>query len=314
MDFDHRIASDRGSSFIALGPDGSERTVTSTPSQPRPAVGDRIAVDPEQRVSAIAPRRGVLARARSDRGNAAQIVAANLDTVLIVTSPGREFSPPRVERYLLAARAGGIAPVVVLNKRELARDVGALVTDLVIVAGDAPVHAVSALEGAGCDELLRYCSPGATLALVGSSGVGKSTLANVLIGEERLATGATRESDGRGKHTTTRRELIALPSGAWLIDTPGMRSFAPWAGEDALAETFADVDEAAARCRFRDCAHEAEPGCAVVTEVDDARLARWRSLRAELAYLERRDDPVLLAEERKRWKAIHKAQRAMGRM
>jgi len=293
-----------------LDPDGVERTVTISPSLSRPAVGDYVAIDPDDRISAIGPRRGVLARARADRGNAAQIVAAHLDVVFVVTSPGREFSPSRVERYLTAAHAGEILPVIVLNKRDIANDLGALCSDLANVAGDAPVHAVSAVTGHGCEALAPYLEAGTTLALVGSSGVGKSTLANTLLGDERFVTGATRSTDGRGKHTTTAREMIALPSGAWLIDTPGMRAFAPWAGEDALAEAFADVDEAATRCRFRDCAHAAEPGCAVAAEIDEPRLARWRALRVELAYLDRRDDPAFFAAEKKRWKQRSKAQRA----
>lgn len=309
MQFPFRIASDRGSSFVALAPDGSERSLIVSPSVARPAAGDYVDADADGRITAVAPRRGVLARARTDRGNAAQIVGVHLDVLFIVTSPGRDFSPPRVERYLVAARAGGIAPVVVLNKCDLADDLAALVTELVIVAGAAPVHAVSAARGDGCDALLVHVRAGKTIALVGSSGVGKSTLANRLLGDERMATGATRASDGRGIHTTTRRELITLPSGAWLLDTPGMRAFAPWAHADALDDAFADVAEAARRCRFRDCAHGPEPGCAIKAEIDPSRLARWRALRAEIAYLERRDDPVMLAAERAKWKAIHKTNR-----
>ncbi len=309
MDFPYRIASDRGSSFITLGPDGTERSVHLLPSLDRPAVGDWVALDGDARICALAPRRGVLARVRADRGHTAQIVAAHLDTVLIVTSPGRDFSPPRVERYLTAALAGGIAPVIVLNKSDLADDVAELCIDLAVVAGDAPVLSVSAATGAGCDALAAFAHAGATVALVGSSGVGKSTLANRLVGHERARTGVVRDDDGRGKHTTTSRELIPLPSGAWLIDTPGMRAFAPWADAQALTDAFADIEDAASRCRFRDCAHAGEPRCAVAAEIEPGRLERWRALRAELAYLDRRDDPALLAAERKIWKARSKAQR-----
>lgn len=312
LTFTHRIASDRGSSFLALGIDGSECIVTASSALTRPVVGDCVVVDTDGRVTAIAPRRGILARARADRGNVPQIVAAHLDVVFVVTSPGREFSPPRVERYLTAAHAGGITPVIVLNKSDLAGDLAMLRLELELVAGAAPVLAMSAAGGDGCDALTAYLEPGATLALVGSSGVGKSTLANRLIGDERLATGKARASDGRGKHTTTAREMIALDSGAWLIDTPGMRSFAPWADDDALAEAFADVDDASARCRFRDCAHAGEPGCAVAAEIDAARLVRWRALRNELAYLERRDDPARVAAEKKVWKQRTKANRAQA--
>lgn len=312
MHFPYRIASDRGSSFVALGTDGTELSVTLPPPLERPAVGDYVALDEALRITALAPRRGVLARARADRGHAAQIVAAHLDTVLIVTAPGRDFSPPRVERYLMAAHAGGVAPVIVLNKSDLANDLPALRLELAIVAGDAPVLAVSAFTGAGCTALDAYATAGKTLALVGSSGVGKSTLANRFMGAQRALTGAVREADGRGQHTTTWRELIALPSGAWLIDTPGMRAFAPWADAAALADVFTDIEEAAARCRFNDCAHAGEPRCAVKAEVDPRRIERWRALRAELAYLDRRDDPALVSAERKIWKARTKAQRQRG--
>jgi ribosome biogenesis GTPase len=172
------------------------------------------------------------------------------------------------------------------------------------------VVALSAEYGDGCDGLEPYVLAGTTLALVGSSGVGKSTLANRLLGEARFATRATRASDGRGVHTSTRRELVALPSGAWLVDTPGMRAFAPWSGEDALDEVFADVADAATRCRFHDCAHDRQPGCAVRAEIEPGRRERWRALRAELAYLDRRDDPAALAEQKRRWKSMTRAHRS----
>jgi ribosome biogenesis GTPase len=308
--FDHRIASDRGADFIALAPAGDETIVHVTPAlADRPVVGDFAAVE-SARVVAIAPRRGVLARAR---GATPQPIAANLDTVFVVTAPGREFSPPRVERYLVAIRAAGAQAVVVLNKCDLARDPAGLVADLYAVSADAPVVAISAEYGDGCDALQPYTAGGTTLALVGSSGVGKSTLANRLLGAPRFATQATRASDGRGVHTSTRRELVALPTGAWLVDTPGMRAFAPWSDEDALDEIFADVAGAASRCRFRDCAHDREPGCAVRAEIGAGRYERWRALRAELAYLDRRDDPAALAHEKRRWKSITKAQRSHSR-
>ena len=314
MHFDCRIASDRGADFLALAADGREVSLHVPPSLgERPVVGDRVAVA-DGRIVAIAPRHGVLARARHDRGGSGQPIAANLDRVFVVTAPGRDFSPPRVERYLVAIRAAGTDALVVLNKSDLVADPGALVAELYAVSSEATVLAISAESGAGCDALWPHLSHGTTIALVGSSGVGKSTLANRLMGVQHFKTGETRASDGRGVHTSTRRELVALPSGAWLIDTPGMRAFAPWSlDESALYDVFADVAEASARCRFRDCAHGVEPGCAVRAEVDPSRLTRWRALRAELAYLDRRDDPAALSEERRRWKSITKVARSMKR-
>ena len=314
MLFNHRIASDRGADFVALAPAGDETILHATPTLAgRPVVGDWVAVDQDARIVAIAPRRGVFARARHDRGATAQPIAANLDVVFVVTAPGREFSPPRVERYLVAIRAAGARAVVVLNKCDLARDAAALVADLYAVTGNVPVVAISAEYGDGCGALDAHVVAGATLALVGSSGVGKSTLANRLLGADRFATRTTRASDGRGMHASTRRELVALPGGAWLVDTPGMRAFAPWSDEAALDDVFADVAAAAARCRFRDCAHAREPGCAVREEIAGDRYERWRALRAELAYLDRRDDPAALAQEKRRWKSITKAQRSHTR-
>jgi ribosome biogenesis GTPase len=318
--FDHRISSDRGADFVALAPDGDETILhIAPPFAGRPVVGDWVAVDDGARIVAVAPRRGVLARARRDRGGTAQPIAANLDVVFVVTAPGREFSPARVERYLVAIRSAGARAVVVLNKCDLARDPAALVADLTAVtpstgSGQAvPVVAISAEYGDGCAALAAYVVPGTTLALVGSSGVGKSTLANRLLGMDRFATRATRTSDGRGVQTSTRRELVALPAGAWLVDTPGMRAFAPWSDDEALDDVFADVASAATRCRFRDCAHAHEPGCAVRDEIAADRRERWRALRAELVYLERREDPAALAHEKRRWKSITKAQRNANR-
>ncbi len=308
----HRVSSDLGTDVLGIDPQGHESMLVVPPSlHPRPVVGDRVATDERSRIVSIDERYGTLSRARS--ATEPQVIAANLDTIFVVTAPGHDFSPARVERYLIAIRAGGAAAVIILNKRDLCDDPDALLAELAAVAADAPVHGVSAVHDDVEAAFGPYLWPGATIALVGSSGVGKSTLANRLLGFDRFKTGAIRASDGRGRHTSSVRELVALPGGAWLIDTPGMRSFAPWADEGALDDVFVEVAAAAQRCRFRDCTHGAEPGCAVRGEIDDERLERYGKLRAELAYLDRRDDWAAQEDNRRRWRTISKDNKRRAR-
>ncbi len=198
----------------------------------------------------------------------------------------------------------GAEPAIVLTKRDLCRDVELAVLEVEAVAMGVPVHAVSALGGEGLDAIRSYVGPGRTAALLGSSGVGKSTLVNALAGEERQTT-ATLRADGRGRHTTTARELVAIPGGGLLLDTPGMRSLGLWDSADGLDGTFADVTALAERCRFSDCGHEREPGCAVRAavergELDAERLASWERLRREAMWIETRRDARAVAEERRR--------------
>ena len=214
----------------------------------------------------------------------------------------------RLERYLTLAWESGATPVLVLTKADLADDVPAVVAEVESVAFGAPVHAISSVTGEGLDELRAHLRPGVTAALLGSSGVGKSTLVNTLVGEELLETREIRE-DGKGRHTTTRRELIQLPGGALVIDTPGMREVQLWIADEGLEEAFSDVTELFEHCRFSDCAHESEPGCAVKEAIANGTLApeRWESylkLQRELTHLERRLDKRAQAEERKRWRAL----------
>lgn len=278
-----------------------------------PAVGDWVAVRPDGMpavIVAVLPRASAFVRKVAGDTTDEQIVAANVDTVLLVSGLDGDFNVRRIERFLTAAWDSGAQPVLVLNKADVADDVDARVAEVLAVAPGVPVVALSALAGDGIAALQPWLVPGRTLALVGSSGVGKSTLANALLGQARQATGNVREDDSRGRHTTTHRELFELPCGAWLLDTPGMRELQLWADESSLSGAFPDVDGFAANCRFRDCAHDSEPGCAVRAALERGALPRerfesWRKLQRELRHLERRQDAVLRAKDEAKWRAIH---------
>ncbi len=296
-----------------------------------PAVGDWVALqwtDPDvhalgaERIRAVIvsvlPRLTAVRRTAAGRAGQTQVLAANVDRLLICAGLDADFNLRRIERYLSVAYAGGVSPVIVLTKADLAADLARQVREVESVAPDATVIATSAVSRLGLDQVRAQLRTGLTAALVGSSGVGKSTLVNELLGEDRMRTAGVRESDGRGRHTTTHRQLMLLPGGGVLIDTPGMRELQLPAGGDGLGSTFADIDALAAGCRFRDCAHESEPGCAVRAAVGDGRLeeARLRSYekqQRELRHLARRDDPLAAADELARWKALHRAARRLYR-
>ncbi|MDP8911398.1 MAG: ribosome small subunit-dependent GTPase A [Actinomycetota bacterium] len=273
-----------------------------------PAVGDWVAARPiegERKavIEAVLPRRSAFTRKEAWRRAVAQVVAANVDMVFLVTAFGRDLSPRRLERYVTAAWDSGANPVIVVNKRDVADDPGAELATVERVASGVPVHAVSAATGDGLDQLEPYLERARTVALLGSSGVGKSTLVNRLAGRDVLVTRET-SADGRGRHTTTHRELVPLPSGALLLDTPGMRELQLWADEGALDATFADITALAAECRFSDCSHEHEPGCVVRRALADGSLSQerfesYRKLQRELRALEIRKDARLRADARK---------------
>jgi ribosome biogenesis GTPase / thiamine phosphate phosphatase len=308
----YRVADDRGASLHVLLPDGEIVAYTCHGCE-RPIVGDEVLVDETlRRIVAIEPRRSWIARARPN--GAPQFVAANVTTGLIMTSPeAREFSPRRVARYLIALRSGRVDPVVLVNKCDAGTDAGSLVAALRPVAGGAPVVPISALDGTGCEALEAYLQPGATLALCGSSGVGKSTLLNRLLGRQAMATDRMRD-DGRGHHTTTVRRLFLLRNGAAVIDTPGMRAFSAWASAGDVDDAFADVRKLATGCRFADCSHRSEPGCAVLSGAEPERLQQWRKLRREAEWLASREDAALAAQRKRRWKQIHTAARQAQRL
>lgn len=284
-----------------------------------PVVGDWVAVhDPPGAaaavVHAVLPRRSAFSRRAAGSAVAEQVVAANVDVVLVVTAVGRDLNARRLERYLAAAWDSGADPVVVLNKADLADDLDAAVAEAEAVAFGVPVHAVSAVAGTGVAELAGYAAGGRTVALLGSSGVGKSSLVNRLLGEERQAVRDVRSGDSRGRHTTTARELLPLPGGGLVLDTPGMRELGLWDADAGVDRTFADVAELAAGCRFSDCAHEREPGCAVLAALADGRLEAerlesYRKLLRELRHLEVKADPAARAEQRRRRRRFARSMR-----
>ena len=266
-----------------------------------PAVGDWVAFEKDKHrtrcsIHEVLKRRTQFSRRAAGGREEEQVVAANVDTVFLVSGLDVDFNLRRIERYLALARGSGASPVVVLNKSDACPDLPESLAAARSVAGDVPVHAISAERGDGVEQLRAYLGRGRTVALLGSSGVGKSTLANFLLGEERLTVGDVKADDGRGRHTTTRRELMRLPGGALLIDTPGMRELQLWANaREGLRAVFPEIMGLSAGCRFRDCRHETEPGCAVLAAVAGEslpleRLSSFLKLRAELEALDRRSD------------------------
>lgn len=286
-----------------------------------PVVGDWVAVrrtsdrtGDRAVIHAVLPRTSRLARRRPGGPPGGQLIAANVDVVFVVTSANRDLNPRRLERTLSLVWSGGAAPVVVLTKVDACDDPAPYVAQIEAVALGVPILVTSGITGQGLAALEALLPPGVTGALVGSSGVGKSTLVNALCGTELQATREIRLWDDRGRHTTTRRELVELPCGGLLIDTPGMRELGLWDEGDGTAEAFADIEELAEACRFRDCTHAGEPGCAVAEAVDAGaltpeRLASRDKLLREEAWAAAHRDPVTAGRSKQRWKQIHVALR-----
>lgn len=290
------------------------------PTAAWPAVGDWVALDPapasasagEHRlIQRVLPRRtAVIRRSPGDRRLPSQVLAANVDTVFVVTSMNADFNVRRLERYMTVAWESGAWPVVLLSKADLANDHEAFLADATAVAPGVVLVPVSAVTGEGLDAVRAYLGAGRTVVFMGSSGVGKSSIVNALAGAPLLATAAIREGDGRGRHTTTRRQLVRL-AGALLIDTPGLRELGIMDG-DGVAAAFEDVELAAGKCRFSDCEHRSEPGCAVRAAIADGtldagRLEAWRKLEREAERAAIATDALARRAERKKWTAIHRS-------
>ncbi len=290
-----RVVTDRGERTAEVP--GRLRHLAASRSE-LPAVGDWVVLRADwgaHRVSiySVLPRRTALARKAAGQVVTAQVVAANVDTVFLVTGLDLDFNVRRIERAVLLARESGAEPVVVLSKADLAGDPAARVKDAEKVAPGLSVVAVSVRAGVGTGALSPWLGPGKTVVLFGSSGVGKSTLVNVLLGEERQSTRAVREHDHRGKHTTSQREILIMPSGALLVDTPGVRELGFFGGEEALGEAFSDIEALVAGCGFGDCTHRTEPRCAVKAALasgalDPERFASYVKLKDEVAASQRR--------------------------
>jgi len=282
-----------------------------------PTVGDWVAMAPaphtgDARILAVLPRRSRFSRRAAGDPTEEQVVAANIDTVFLVGGLDGDFNPRRIERYLLVARDSGAAPVIVLNKADLVEAPEAMAASVRALAGTVPVHVVSCRDAASLAVLREYLSPGRTGALLGSSGVGKSTIVNRLLGHDLLRTQDVRESDSRGRQTSTARQLVPLPGGGVLIDTPGMRELQLWETGETLAGAFEDIEGIADACRFRDCRHQQEPGCAVRAAVAAGALAAGRlesylKLQAEQAHQARQVDQRAQLDEKRRTKAATRA-------
>ena len=255
-----------------------------------PTVGDWVAVSSlsgTPMIHAVLPRRSFFVRKASGNRLKPQAVAANIDTVLVFTALGGDWSPRRIERYLAAVWVAGAQPMIVVNKSDLGDDTGPILDDLEAIAPDVPSTLISVKDGHGVEFLEERLTPGTTVALVGSSGVGKSSLINRLMGDDVQETGAISEEDGKGRHTTTRRELLVTKGGLILIDTPGLREMGLWEAREGLSTVFADIETLAKDCYFKNCAHQDEPDCAVIREVKEGslnprRLEHYLRLRKEL--------------------------------
>ena len=315
------MAEDRGS-YVVRTADGERRAAITgrfrheAGGEPSgfPAVGDWVAIDggpDDAAIHAVLARRTAIVRQAPGKRTEAQVVGANVDVVFIVISLNLDLNMRRLERYLAVAWESGAEPVVVLSKADLVEDPAAILAEVERIALGATILTVSAIDGRGLDDVRARIGTGRTVAFVGSSGVGKSTLLNVLAGDDRAVVREVRDDDDRGRHTTTRRQLHILPDGGLILDTPGMRELALW-DPDGVEQSFSDIDELVMTCRFGNCRHNGEPGCAIAAaiasgDLDSDRYAAWQKLEREARHQVRRVDALARAEERRKWKAISKS-------
>ncbi|WP_269716906.1 ribosome small subunit-dependent GTPase A [Caulobacter sp. NIBR2454] len=288
-----------------------------------PAVGDWVALsmNPSERTAtlhAILPRRTSFVRRAAGSAQGMQVIAANIDVAFVVTSLNAELNARRIERYLAAAWQSGARPVVVLTKADLCDDPDGQAAEIAALAAGCPVIVISARQGLGLEALRAHVAPGETCVLIGSSGVGKSTLVNALLGEDKMATNAIREADDHGRHTTSHRELVLLPDGRLILDTPGIREVGLIDAEEGVSVVFDDIELLTQNCRFNDCGHVSEPGCAVRAALesgalDPARWAHFQKLGLELAAVEEKADRAAHEAERSRLAALQKKYRATKR-